>query len=154
VAENRNGDRYLRMLWVSRRGHFFKLTLWILALWGGYSLIASDHGLLHLRQLRREAVELDAVHAGLVQEQRQVQNEMAEDPNVSIERGLREKYRKSRPGEIVYRTKVLQAPVDSVGGPGSVGSFDGSGSFEGSGSYDGSGSGGQSDEPAAPSNDR
>lgn len=116
AAENRAENRYLRHLWVSRRGGFMKLALWILALLGTHSLVASDHGLLHLRALRREEAALDARHAALAEEHRQMQNEVAEDGSLSIERGLREKYRKSRPGEIIYRTKAVPppSPADSL----------------------------------------
>jgi cell division protein FtsB len=108
VTEGRGGDRYLRMFWVSRRKRFITLGLWVLALCGAYNLIASDHGVARLRALHREEAGLNAQHAALIEEYRQATNQVTEDPAVSIERGLREKYRKSRPGEIVYRTKILQ----------------------------------------------
>jgi hypothetical protein len=113
VTESRSGDRYLRTFWVSRRGRFIKLAIWVLVICGAYNLVASDHGFMRLRTLHREEAAWNERHAALVENYRQATNQVEEDAAVSIERGLREKYRKSRPGEIVYRTKVVTLPAEA-----------------------------------------
>jgi cell division protein FtsB len=103
------GERYLRNLWVSRKGGFYRLALLALALWGAYSVVGSSHGLLQLRALAREEAGLKAQLSEAQEESRLVQNELQEGAAVGLERGLREKYLKSRPNEIVYHLRRTEA---------------------------------------------
>jgi cell division protein FtsB len=112
-ALTRDRDRYLRDIWVSRRHGFYRLALAGLAIWGGYNLIGSGSGFLRLRELHRQEIALRARCADLAAETRQLRRELSEDPVLSAERGIREKYRRSRPNEIIYQIERSPDPVGS-----------------------------------------
>ena len=140
------GERYLRNFWVSRRGGFYRLALIVLTAWGGYNLIGSSHGVLHLRALAREEAELKDRLREKTAESHQVAHELREDPMVEMERGLREKYFQSREGEIVYRLRRSGGTAADSGwiavpnGDGTDGGFE-DGSTTGGVSTDGAKSG-------------
>ncbi len=113
TASGSNGDRYLRGFWDSRRGGFYRLALFALAGWGIYNLIGSGHGLLRLRALAHQEAELRQRYSTLVEQTRQAEDELREDPALGLERGLREKYMKSRKNEIVYYVRRVPGSADS-----------------------------------------
>ena len=108
---SRGHERYLREFWQSRRGGLSRLGLGILALWGAYSIIGSDYGLLRLRLLRARESQLQRRVAELTAETGQVQRHLQEDPLTGMERGIREKYRKSKPNEIIYQLEREPEPA-------------------------------------------
>ena len=112
----RGHDRYLRSLWETRRRGLSRAGLVLLALWGSYSLIGSDHGLLRLQMLRRQETDLQGRVQDLTVETHRIQRQLNEDPLTEMERPMREKYRKSKPNEIVYRVERTPPPApDSTG---------------------------------------
>ena len=108
---HRHHDRYLRALWQSRRKGFFGVVLLALLLWGGFSIIGSDHGLLRLQNLRRQQTDLERRVGELAAQDAEVRKELNEDPLTEIERPLREKYRGSKPNEIIFQ--IERSPSDS-----------------------------------------
>jgi hypothetical protein len=77
-------------------------------------LVLGDKGLLHLQALRAEERRLRSENQALAREHAQVLYELKEDPGLSMERVLREQYRKSLEGEIVLQA-VPAAPDSGFG---------------------------------------
>jgi hypothetical protein len=113
-AQGQAGEQYLRKFWVSRRGGFYRLAILALAAWGTYSIVGTSHGLVQLQALAQQETNLRARKAEILEESRQVQNQLLEGPAVGMERGLRERFRESRKNEIVYDLKRTQMPADST----------------------------------------
>jgi cell division protein FtsB len=106
-------DPRLRNLWASGRSRFYRLLLLAALVWVGYDMIFSAHGWLHLRALGLEEQDLREQSASVRADLQQVHRDMNEDRATATERALREKYRKSRKGEIIYQVRTVELPPDS-----------------------------------------
>lgn len=103
-----------------RRIDLFGVGIFLLLAWTVNSLVLSDHGFLQLRELRLEEAEKSARRVALLDTVSTLEHDERESKQERQERMAREKYKQSRPDEIVYlfdRRAPLAAPatVDSGG---------------------------------------
>jgi cell division protein FtsB len=109
-----SGDPQMRNFWASSRRRFYRLIIVAALLWGGYDLVLSNHGWVRLRAMGIEERGLQEKVSAQKEQLAQVQQELNEDNRDAVERAMREKYNKSRSGEIVYRVRT--APADDSSG--------------------------------------
>ncbi len=104
-----------------RRIAVFRFVLLGLAAWTINSLVLSDHGLLHLRELRAEEAAKDGAREMLNAKIDGLEREVEESKQDRQERMAREKYRQSRSDEILYlfdrKTPAARASSDSSRAP-------------------------------------
>lgn len=85
-----------------RRIDLFGVGLFLLVGWTVNSLVLSDHGFLRLRELRAEESEKSVHRAALLDTVSTLERDERESKQERQERMAREKYKQSRPDEIVY----------------------------------------------------
>jgi hypothetical protein len=78
-----------------------------LTLWAAGVLLWGDKGVLRLRALREQAVAMDNRNQRIEQQLKETAFELREDAGLSMERVMRERYRKSLPNEVVYQKVVV-----------------------------------------------
>jgi cell division protein FtsB len=100
--ESAESERYLRGRWASHRRGFYWMAVAAIGCWIVYSLVVSDHGIIRLFELDRQADALAVRLDGLDQQEQEVNWQLHEDGLMQIERTAREKFDMSRPGEIVF----------------------------------------------------
>jgi cell division protein FtsB len=96
----------------SRRGFLARAVVVVLALWAGGGLILGEKGVVRLHAQHQEEAALRAEQLQLQQRLKEADFEHHEDPGLNMERVMRERYRKSLPGEIVF--DKLTVPPDST----------------------------------------
>ena len=106
-------ERNWREILEASRPRLIRGVLIALAGWGALSFALGERGLLELRALRAEEGRLRHANGQLAQEHTQVLYELKEDPGLSMERVLREQYRKSLKNEIVLQAVPAPAEADS-----------------------------------------
>ncbi len=108
----------LRGLWEARRGGIFRAGIAVLLVWGLYNMIAGSHGVLELRRLQHREADLLRRSQDLTAELREVNRELQADPSLAAERGIREKFLRSRPNEIVYHFRTYSGSDSATGSAG------------------------------------
>lgn len=93
----------------ARRGFLARVGVLGLTLWAAGGLFLGEKGVMRLHAQRLEETALRAENLQLQTRIKETDFELKEHAGLSMERVMRERYRKSLPGEIVYQ-KVLVAP--------------------------------------------
>jgi cell division protein FtsB len=91
----------------ARREFLVRVGVLSLTLWAGGAIILGDKGVLHLRALREQAMTMNSQNQALEQQLKETTFELQEDAGLSMERVMRERYRKSLPNEVVYQKVVV-----------------------------------------------
>jgi hypothetical protein len=100
---------------IGGRGEFFaRLGVIGLVLWGAGTIFLGDHGILNLRALRTQESVLSARNDAMLAQIKDAEFELKEDAGLSMERVMRERYRKSLPNEVVYQKVVIPRDSSSV----------------------------------------
>jgi len=101
----------------ARREFLVRAGVLALALWAAGAILLGDKGVLHLRALREQAITMNDQNHAIEQQLKETTFELHEDAGLSMERVMRERYRKSLPNEVVYR-KVVVARDSTAMSPG------------------------------------
>jgi hypothetical protein len=96
----------------AKRDFLVRVGVLGLTLWAAGVILLGDKGVLRLRALREQAVAMNSRNQAIEQQLKETNFELQEDAGLSMERVMRERYRKSLPNEVVYRKVVVRR--DSV----------------------------------------
>jgi cell division protein FtsB len=97
----------------ARRELLVRVGVLGLTVWAAGALFLGDKGVLRLRALREQAVAMNGQNQAIERQLKETTFELQEDAGLSMERVMRERYRKSLPNEVVYR-KVVVSRCDSM----------------------------------------
>ena len=78
-----------------------------LTVWAGGAILMGDKGVFRLRALREQAMAMTSQNQAIEQQLKETNFELHEDAGLSMERVMRERYRKSLPNEVVYQKVVV-----------------------------------------------
>jgi cell division protein FtsB len=109
-------ERNWREILEASRGRLLRGVLIAVACWGALSFTLGERGLMQLQALKAEEGRLTSENEALAKEHTQVLFELDEDPGLSMERVLREQYRKSLKNEIILQAVPAAAPADTGDG--------------------------------------
>jgi hypothetical protein len=91
----------------ARRELLVRVGVLGLTLWAAGVLLLGDKGVLRLRALREQAMAMGSRNLALEQQLKETAFELQENAGLSMERVMRERYRKSLPNEVVYQKVVV-----------------------------------------------
>jgi hypothetical protein len=91
----------------ARRELLIRVGVLGLTVWAAGAILVGDKGVLRLRALRGQAVAMNSQNQAIEQQLKETTFELQEDAGLSMERVMRERYRKSLPNEVVYRKVVV-----------------------------------------------
>jgi hypothetical protein len=93
----------------ARRGFLARAGVIVLTLWAAGGLFMGEKGVTRLHAQRAEEATLRAENTRLQEKIKETEFDLKEQAGLSMERVMRERYRKSLPNEIVF-DKMLVAP--------------------------------------------
>jgi cell division protein FtsB len=103
-----NQDQGLRRFWIDRRRGIYSVLVIAGALWSGYNLVLSDHGLLRLWELRQKEADLTAQLVALSETSDAMDRDLQAPLNERTERGVREHLGQGHDNEIIYRFETVR----------------------------------------------
>ena len=91
----------------ARRELLVRVGVLGLTVWAAGAILVGDKGVFRLRALREQAAAMNGQDQAIEQQLKEADFELHEDAGLSMERVMRERYRKSLPNEVVYQKVVV-----------------------------------------------
>ena len=98
----------------TRREFLLRAGVLGLTIWAVGAIFLGDKGVLHLRVMREQAMAMNSQNQAIEQQLKETRFELQEDAGLSMERVMRERYRKSLPNEVIYQKVVVASDSAAV----------------------------------------